>query len=600
MKKIIIGLGSCGIASGGLKVKETLLSLIKESKLDIELSETGCVGMCYKEPMIEIAESNDSSGDCPSCGPAVTRTVYGDVDVQTAKKIFESHIINNTPLAEHIVLDSSGGGAETSFMSRQKRIVLERCGEINPESIDDALKMEAYKGLEKALKTMTPMQVIEEVLKSGVKGRGGAGFPTGKKWQFASENKSDQKYIICNADEGDPGAFMDRSVLEGDPHSVIEGLIIGGYAIGATEGYIYARAEYPIAIRRLKIAIKQAQERGFLGDNILGTGLKFNLHIKEGAGAFVCGEETALIESIEGHRGMPRIRPPFPAVRGLFGKPSNINNVETFANIGWIIRKGASAFAAFGTEQSKGTKVFALAGKVKRGGLVEIPIGMTIKEVVFDIGGGTRSGKPFKAVQMGGPSGGCIPAEKMDTVIDYAALAETGAIMGSGGMIVMDDDNCMVDIARYFLNFTQSESCGKCTFCKIGTKRMLEILERITNGKGEDGDIEKLETLSHQIKANALCGLGQTAPNPVLTTIRYFKDEYVAHIKDKKCPAHQCKSLITFQISDACTGCTLCAKKCPVNAVGGKVKEKHTIDKSKCTKCGICKAACKFNAVLVD
>ncbi|MCL1958245.1 MAG: 4Fe-4S binding protein [Spirochaetes bacterium] len=485
-------------------------------------------------------------------------------------------------------------------MSRQKRIVLERCGEINPESIDDALKMEAYKGLEKAIKTMTPAQVIDEVLKSGIKGRGGAGFPTGMKWKFAADNKDDQKYIICNADEGDPGAFMDRSVLEGDPHSVIEGLIIGGYAIGATEGYVYARAEYPIAIRRLKIAIKQAEEKGFLGNNILGTGLKFNLHIKEGAGAFVCGEETALIESIEGHRGMPRIRPPFPAARGLFGKPSNINNVETLANIGWIIRKGADAFAAFGTEQSKGTKVFALAGKIKRGGLVEIPIGMTIKEVVMDIGGGTKSGKPFKAVQMGGPSGGCIPASKMDTIIDYAPLAETGAIMGSGGMIVMDEDNCMVDIARYFLNFTQSESCGKCTFCKIGTKRMLEILERITNGNGEDGDIEKLEMLAYQIKTNALCGLGQTAPNPVLTTIRYFKDEYIAHIKDKKCPTHQCKALITFQVSDACTGCTLCAKKCPVNAISGKVKEKHSIDKSKCTKCGICKSACKFNAILVD
>ncbi|MCL2230362.1 MAG: 4Fe-4S binding protein [Treponema sp.] len=485
-------------------------------------------------------------------------------------------------------------------MSRQKRIVLARCGEMNPESIDDALKMDAYKGLEKAIKSMKPAEVIEEVLKSGVKGRGGAGFPTGMKWKFAAANDADQKYIICNADEGDPGAFMDRSVLEGDPHSVIEGLIIGGYAIGATEGYIYARAEYPIAIRRLKIAIKQAEEKGFLGDNILGTGIKFHLHIKEGAGAFVCGEETALIESIEGHRGMPRIRPPFPAARGLFAKPSNINNVETLANIGWIIRKGADAFAAFGTEQSKGTKVFALAGKIKRGGLVEIPIGMKLKEVIYDIGGGTVSGKAFKAVQMGGPSGGCIPANLVDTTIDYAALAETGAIMGSGGMIVMDEDNCMVDIARYFLNFTQSESCGKCTFCKIGTKRMLEILERITRGEGVEDDIEKLETLSYQIKTNALCGLGQTAPNPVLTTIRYFKDEYIAHIKEKKCPTHQCKALIKFGISDKCTGCTLCAKKCPVSAIGGKVKELHTIDQEKCTKCGICKAACKFSAIIVD
>ncbi|MCL2440257.1 MAG: 4Fe-4S binding protein [Treponema sp.] len=471
---------------------------------------------------------------------------------------------------------------------------------MNPESIDDALKMDAYKGLEKAVKSMTPEQVIEEVLKSGVKGRGGAGFPTGMKWKFAAGNSADQKYIICNADEGDPGAFMDRSILEGDPHSVIEGLIIGGYAIGATKGYIYARAEYPIAIRRLKIAIKQAEERGYLGDNILGTGLKFHLYIKEGAGAFVCGEETALIESIEGHRGMPRIRPPFPAARGLFDKPSNINNVETFANIGWIIRKGADVFTAFGTEQSKGTKVFALAGKVKRGGLVEIPIGLTVKDVIFDIGGGTKSGKPFKAVQMGGPSGGCIPADKVDTIIDYATLAETGAIMGSGGMIVMDEDNCMVDIARYFLNFTQSESCGKCTFCKIGTRRMLEILERITKGEGEEGDIEKLETLAQQIRINALCGLGQTAPNPVLTTIRYFKDEYTAHIKEKKCPTKQCKALIKFDVSDKCSGCTLCAKKCPVNAISGKVKELHKIDQNKCTKCGICKSICKFDAILVN
>jgi len=609
MKKIIIGLGSCGIASGGLKVKETLQTLANEAKADVTLGETGCMGMCYKEPMIEIYDEDNGS-----------RTIYGDVSEKTAKKIFDSHILNNVPFADNIVLKSEGGlsdhtqskwsdGSETNFLSRQKRIVLERCGAINPESIDDALKMDAYKGLEKAVKTMTPAQVIDEVLKSGIKGRGGAGFPTGMKWKFAADNKAappasssersfqDQKYIICNADEGDPGAFMDRSVLEGDPHSVIEGLIIGGYAIGATEGYVYARAEYPIAIRRLKIAIKQAEERGLLGDNIFGTGLKFHLHIKEGAGAFVCGEETALIESIEGHRGMPRIRPPFPAARGLFSKPSNINNVETLANIGWIIRKGADAFTSIGTEQSKGTKVFALAGKIKRGGLVEIPIGMTIKEVVFDIGGGTSTGKNFKAVQMGGPSGGCIPADLMDTVIDYAELAKTGAIMGSGGMVVMDEENCMVEIARYFLNFTQSESCGKCTFCKIGTKRMLEILERITQGKGEEGDIEKLESLAEQIKTNSLCGLGQTAPNPVLTTIRYYKDEYIAHIKDKKCPSHQCKALIKFDINDKCTGCTLCAKKCPTNAISGKVKEIHKIDQEKCTKCAICKGVCKFGAV---
>jgi len=594
MKNIIVGLGSCGMAAGGIKVKETFASLLElaaaaGSKPDARLGETGCMGMCYKEPMVEIADGDDR------------RTIYGDVDEKTAREIFESHVVNDTPLADRVVLDSSGGGAEAAFVSRQTRIVLERCGEIDPESIDDALKMAAYKGLEKAVKTMTPAQVIDEVLKSGIKGRGGAGFPTGMKWKFAAGNDADQKYMICNADEGDPGAFMDRSVLEGDPHGVIEGLVIGGYAIGATEGYVYARAEYPIAIRRLKIAIRQAEERGFLGDDIMGTGVRFNLHIKEGAGAFVCGEETALIESIEGHRGMPRIRPPFPAARGLFGKPSNINNVETLANIGWIIRNGADAFAKHGTEQSKGTKVFALAGKIKKGGLVEIPIGMTIREVIFDIGGGTGSGRPFKAVQMGGPSGGCIPAEKVDTIIDYAALAETGAIMGSGGMVVMDEGNCMVDIARYFLNFTQSESCGKCTFCKIGTKRMLEILQRITAGEGAEGDIEKLEDLAHQIKTNSLCGLGQTAPNPVLTTIRYFRDEYVAHIRDKKCPTRQCKALIKFDIiADKCAGCTLCAKKCPVNAISGKVKEPHVIERDKCTKCGICKSLCKFDAILVD
>ena len=585
MKKIIIGLGSCGIAAGGLKVKEALQNLAAEADSGIQVSETGCMGMCYAEPMVEILEDGH-------------RTIYGGVDEKRAKEIFQNHALGGKPVADAVALDSDGGGSEQGFLAQQERIVLERCGAIDPESIDDALAMDAYAGLEKALKTMTAEQVVDEVLRAGVKGRGGAGFPTGQKWKFAAGYAAESKYIICNADEGDPGAFMDRSILEGDPHSVIEGMIIGGYAIGAAHGYIYARAEYPIAIRRLKIAIEAAEARGFLGKNILGSGFDFKLVIKEGAGAFVCGEETALIESIEGNRGMPRIRPPFPAERGLFDKPSNINNVETLANIGWILRKGADAFSAYGTEESNGTKVFALAGKVTRGGLVEIPIGMTISEVVNEIGGGTKDNKALKAVQMGGPSGGCIPANMMDTVIDYAPLAATGAIMVSGGMIVMDEDNCMVDIARYFLQFTQSESCGKCTFCKIGTKRMLETLERITQGKGEEGDVEKLETLSHQIKTNALCGLGQTAPNPVLTTIRYFRNEYDAHIRDKKCPTKQCKALISFNIvSDKCVGCTVCAKKCPVDAVSGKAKEVHAIDQGKCTKCGICKSMCKFDAV---
>jgi len=587
--KVIVGLGSCGIAAGGNKVYDAFKGIVEKSEIPVILDETGCMGMCYKEVLVEVIDPDGKS------------VIYGEVTPEKANKIFESHIIEGKPVTEWIVKADDLETSEDSFFNKQMRIVLRRCGAINPESIDEAIAMDAYKAIEKAIKTMTPEQVIEEVLNSGLRGRGGAGFPTGMKWKFARASQDSKKYIVCNADEGDPGAFMDRSVLEGDPHSVIEGMMIAGYAIGADEGYIYARAEYPLAIKRLKIAIKDAEERGFLGKNILGTDFSFKIKIKEGAGAFVCGEETALLASIEGKRGMPRMRPPFPAVKGLWEKPTNINNVETFANVPYIILHGASEYAKYGTEKSKGTKVFALAGKIAKGGLVEVPMGIPLKEIIYDIGGGTSSGKKFKAVQMGGPSGGCIPADLIDTIIDYDSVNQTGAIMGSGGMIVMDEDNCMVDIARFFLTFTQKESCGKCTFCRIGTKRMLEILERITKGEGKEGDIELLEELCANIKKNSLCGLGQTAPNPVLTTIKYFRHEYEAHIRDKKCPAKQCKALIEYRIlEDKCIGCTACSRVCPVKAISGEVKKTHKIDSSICTKCGACKATCKFGAIIVE
>lgn len=488
---------------------------------------------------------------------------------------------------------------EMPFYKKQVRVALRNCGTVNPEKIDEYIARGGYESLEKVLFEMTSEQVIDEVTKSGLRGRGGGGFPTGVKWGFCHKSPGDLKYLICNADEGDPGAFMDRSVLEGDPHSLIEGMAIAAYAIGCREGYIYCRAEYPLAIKRLKIAIAQGEELGLLGDHILGGEFSFHLHIKEGAGAFVCGEETALMGSIEGRRGMPRVRPPFPAVKGLFGKPSNINNVETYANIAEIIKRGAAWFAGMGTEKSKGTKVFALVGKINNTGLVEVPMGITIKEIIYDIGGGIIDGKAFKGVQIGGPSGGCIPAQLMDTPVDYDSLIAAGAMMGSGGLVVMDETTCMVDLARFFLNFTQSESCGKCTPCREGTKRMLEILTRICDGKGVPEDIDTLERLGRVIKATALCGLGNTAPNPVLSTLRYFRNEYEAHIFEHRCPAHNCTALLTFSIDkDNCTGCGRCKKACPAGAITGEKKEPHEIDPEKCIKCGTCFDKCKKDAVL--
>ena len=584
MKKIKVGLGTCGISAGGELVFNKLKEEIASHKLEVELSETGCMGMCYDEALVEVEENGDSF-------------LYSNVTVDRVGRIVNDHLINNKPVQEWIV-NGTESSTEDTFLKKQKRIVLRNCGVIDPNSIEEYIAQGGYDAIQQVLNTNTPEEVIESVIKSGLRGRGGGGFSTGMKWKFAHNSKADQKYVICNADEGDPGAFMDRSVLEGDPHSVLEGMMIAGYAIGATESYIYCRAEYPLAIRRLRNAIKQCEEKGFLGKNIFGSNFNFIIKIKEGAGAFVCGEETALMASIEGKRGVPRLRPPFPAVKGLWGKPTNINNVETFANVSWIMLNGPEAYAALGTEKSKGTKVFALAGKIKRSGLAEVPMGMTINEIVFDIGGGIKNGREFKAVQMGGPSGGCIPASMGDLKIDYDEIVKTGAIMGSGGMIVLDDTTCMVDLARYFLKFTQAESCGKCTFCRIGTKRMLEILERITDGHGKEGDIELLENLGNKIKQASLCALGQSAPNPVLTTIKYFREEYEAHINDKKCPAHSCSSLLTYSVIDEnCKGCGVCIKACPVGAISGAKKEVHSINLDLCIKCGKCFDACKLNAI---
>lgn len=578
--KIVVGQGSCGIAAGAEKVRQALLN---EDLNDAVLTIAGCVGMCYLEPIVDIYEDDKE----------VKRLVR--VTENDAAKIAEyTKTGDESAIADLLVSDE-----DKQFLEKQTRIALRRCGIINPEELEDFVGADGYTALKKAVCEMTPEEVIEVIKTSGLAGRGGAGFPTWFKWNAARQSDDEEKYLICNADEGDPGAFMDRAVIESDPHNLIEGMLIGAYAIGAKNAVVYVRAEYPLAIKRLERAIEQATAAGYLGDNIFGTDFSCHMTIKAGAGAFVCGEETALIESLEGHRGMPRLKPPFPAQSGYWRKPSNINNVETFANVSWIINNGGEAFAAMGTEGSKGTKVFAVTGKVKRSGLVEIPMGKTLRDVIFDIGGGMKGDKAFKAVQMGGPSGGCIPASLIDTVIDYKALGATGAIMGSGGMVVMDESTCMVGMAKFFLDFTAKESCGKCVHCRIGTTRMLEILTRITEGKGKDGDVELLEELCYGIKDGALCGLGQTAPNPVLTTIKYFKDEYIAHIENKTCPAGECSSLIEYSINaDACKGCTLCARNCPVSAISGSVKNPHTIDVDKCIKCGKCIQSCKFGAVV--
>ena len=579
-------------SSGSAQIIERFEQKIKEAGLEKEVKvvRTGCFGLCEAGPVVIVYPE----------GTFYSRVKVEDVDEIVSEHLLKGRHVQHLVYTDHATHEQNAnkGLQDINFYKHQKRVALRNCGVIDPENIDEYLAFDGYKALEKALTSMTREQVIDEILKSGLRGRGGGGFPTGLKWKFTYSSQADQKYVACNADEGDPGAFMDRSVLEGDPHCVLEAMAIAGYAIGASEGYIYVRAEYPIAVKRPEIAIAQAHEYGLLGENIFGTGFNFDIKIRLGAGAFVCGEETALMRSIEGKRGEPTPRPPFPAVKGLFGKPTMLNNVETYANVAQIILKGADWFASMGTEKSKGTKVFALGGKINNTGLVEVPMGTPLRTIIYDIGGGIPNGKKFKAVQTGGPSGGCLPAELLDTPVDYDNLIAAGSMMGSGGMIVMDEDNCMVDIARFFLDFTVDESCGKCTPCRVGTRRMLEILERIVNGKGEEGDIERLEELANTIKSTALCGLGQTAPNPVLSTLKFFRSEYEAHIREKRCPAHHCRALLHYVINpDLCRGCTACTRVCPVEAISGELRKPHQIDTSKCLKCGACAEKCKFHAI---
>ena len=591
--RILVGTATCGRSAGALEVLEVFRRQTHDGRLDCHIIEVGCIGTCYAEPIVCITR------------PPRPAICYANVDAERAGELVKRYLLGDDPAPEW-ALGTFGDGQvegieqlfETPVFKSQVRRTLRNCGFIDPANIDHYLANDGYTGLTKALQ-LGPEGIIDQIKRSGLRGRGGAGFPTWRKWQFCRQAKGDQKYLICNADEGDPGAFMNRSLLEGDPHALLEGMLIAAHAIGASQGYVYCRAEYPLALERLRIALQQAEEYGLLGEDVLGSGFGFHIKVKEGAGAFVCGEETALIASIEGNRGMPRPRPPFPAVSGLRARPTIINNVETLAGVAMILRSGADWFAQYGTEKSKGTKTFALVGKVERTGLIEVPLGITLREMIFDIGGGVLDDKPFKAVQTGGPSGGCIPGDLLDIPVDYDSLGAAGTIMGSGGMVVMDEDTCMVDFARYFLDFAQKESCGECVPCRLGTEQLLNILKDITAGRGKPGDIDLLVELAEGIKAGSLCGLGQTAPNPVLTTIRYFRDEYEAHVDQKRCPAKECPGLFRYEINpELCTGCRVCRKKCPVDAITGEKKKPHQIDQEKCTYCGTCFDVCRFSSVV--